>query len=96
VTLRDQIGRIDSSKIAQTVAKSFLIGFGVAIMPMLLPALHDFGSFMNELLAQLWWYRFFSCGMTGGLSFAVGQYMKSPFDKTSSSTPTTLQLPPKL
>lgn len=82
--LRSQLASLDKSRIAQAVAKSFLIGFGVAIAPMLVPAMHDFGNFMNEVLAKLWWYRFFSCGMTGGISFAVGQYMRSPFDKSSS------------
>ena len=87
MTLREQWQRLDASKVAQSIAFSFLVGYGTAVLPLLALSAQDFGAFMEQVLHRLWWLRFLSSGMTGAISFSLGQYFRSPFDTRATSQP---------
>jgi hypothetical protein len=89
----DQLKSIETSKVAQDTATSFLGGFAGASIIILTPDLNlsqpieTAVVIMHHLSSYQWEYNFWDAAFGGALSTAFGLRLKSAFD-SFSSTPT--------
>lgn len=87
--IKDLDYNINKSKVAQSLAQAFLLGFGSAASLLILPNLDNPTIILKEIINPAWLYMFFNVSFGAALSGSVGMYIRSVFDKPVTTITTT-------
>lgn len=89
--------KVNKSKVAQSLATAFFLGFGSAASLLILPDLNNPALLLQNIISPAWLYMFFNVSFGAALSSSIGMYIRTVFDKpvtTITSTETVTITPP--